>query len=1043
MSQQQQQKQKQQQNTTSTSTSVGADSIATLRKNSMQTSSMDYKSIPSACTDDTDFQFDHENDYGYDYDGDDDPLGMHITALLNAGAFESIIASKYGPGLVPANSNSNTCKGQAEYDGTNNENSSIFPIFSLANAKWVHGIFSRSCQIIGNHYAKIYANNNNSNNCNINININSKSQIKNNNYCNTIPIGLPNPTQCLKSLFTFLVLSSVVISTCTRFVLYYAILFYVASALFVTSILIDVKDLYVICCPTFVRGIIGRLVKYVDWIGVQYLCTRRFVGRDQWSWNMTMSSKKESGTLGQSKINDTNSNIIINNNNSKSGMIHQHYCQFQPLSQRSVPFAILQDCRRKITSNTLNGHHHHHHHQKQNINGTIAPPLPTSSGTNSSSSAVWQCQNIHWDEMYSRLEKHFQGSENIDFDVDENNGDDNDDDDNNDDRHKIKSVLHKSTMDHLVATNFCYIMVHGKSKKSSLSRLKSKKKGQNIHRKGSSRNQHKIGYGKGPRDVNVNVNVNMRTPLSPILSARSEDVCETFDQMNGLNSVQSMDAIEVIRPKSTQRRDLLFEKVQSSPSIQRWSKKRVKKGELMENTGQPPSSLQAMMVRTMGASDDDYDIIDEGNAVGSGNDKSANMNIASNDHENITGSNPHHNYRTLLEDNDLTFNSSDEYSQVDLSFSDADVSFSSTSYIDESRLRGESNGDVEDEGQKKKDDMKWLDVGAKIGMRILESEKLHQAITKSQMASNVSSSYSTDDDNASQQRENLDFANVESPKGVAKPFHAMWTSPNVDNPSFDDDVASEDCYSYSEAGETADIDELLEKPPKIARRSTVTSLSPTSKLKKGRHGSTKSLRCQGRSVSLPTSPIRSRSVSSAKRSLPDANASFSSSEAFHQLVPKQFDANRYLPPSMAIHHKKVAEDVKPEAKVERTTIQNKKITDLTIDTNLFVEFSKKFHKESTRVKGRRRNPLLPGVRMIIPIFPASCMKKHRITQNQCYYQFATVTSSKRVNAASTTGEEEKSDCLSITALLDKSFLRSGKFAELTLRIHDTQRHMPR
>ena len=163
---------------------------------------------------------------------------------------------------------------------------------------------------------------------------------------------------------------------------------------------------------------------------------------------------------------------------------------------------------------------------------------------------------------------------------------------------------------------------------------------------------------------------------------------------------------------------------------------------------------------------------------------------------------------------------------------------------------------------------------------------------------------------------------------------------------------------------------------------------------------------------------------------------------------KQFDANRFLPPSMAIHHESVTDDIDPKSKLDKmgtTATMKRQFGPLLINTDLRSDFQpRKSVKESTRAKGRRRQALLPGVRMIVPIFPASSRsKKDKVLQSRSYYQFATVSSSKRINAASSKSEDDLTDCLSITVLLDKSFLRSGKFAEMTLRIHDSQRHMPR
>lgn len=72
----------------------------------------------------------------------------------------------------------------------------------------------------------------------------------------------------------------------------------------------------------------------------------------------------------------------------------------------------------------------------------------------------------------------------------------------------------------------------------------------------------------------------------------------------------------------------------------------------------------------------------------------------------------------------------------------------------------------------------------------------------------------------------------------------------------------------------------------------------------------------------------------------------------------------------------------------------------------------------------QRLPLLPGVRVAIPLGRP--------------FQMATVVSSHRIAI----GDPTTPDALSVTVLLEKSYLRNGQFSQLTFRIEDANPNMP-
>ena len=97
----------------------------------------------------------------------------------------------------------------------------------------------------------------------------------------------------------------------------------------------------------------------------------------------------------------------------------------------------------------------------------------------------------------------------------------------------------------------------------------------------------------------------------------------------------------------------------------------------------------------------------------------------------------------------------------------------------------------------------------------------------------------------------------------------------------------------------------------------------------------------------------------------------------------------------------------------------------------------------------RRATLMAGVKIAVPMFPYQPGSKPSRTFHHGNFQMATVVSSKRLsifqkNSLPSPGKR-RTNCLSITVHLDKSFLRQGKFAEMSIRIMDewADRYMPK
>jgi hypothetical protein len=319
-----------------------------------------------------------------------------------------------------------------------------------------------------------------------------------------------------------------------------------------------------------------------------------------------------------------------------------------------------------------------------------------------------------------------------------------------------------------------------------------------------------------------------------------------------------------------------------------------------------------------------------------------------------------------------------------------------------------------DSDQKNK---KWLDVGAKIGMRILKSEQVKEFIAHTTTVSADISEQLDDDlsfDDSHDMNKELDLPSPQIPK----PFHAMWQT--EDNQIFDDE--SEGYLSMDSEVSTTQRKRSIAISPVVspnALRQTISLSSPR--------------RVRGgpfhKSCSVPSSPRASFSNVQTKIDTcheSEGNISITSSEAI-QWVPREFDANRHLPASMAVNH---------------GVLTNKQPTTSRTFTPKEIRMRKTI---MTRPRNhRRREPLLPGVKIVVPLFPlCSTSKSTRNSIEGRVHQLATVVSSERIVLNPTSSGLDCTDTLSITVLLDKAFLRNGKFAKMTLRILDSHRQFPK
>ena len=341
--------------------------------------------------------------------------------------------------------------------------------------------------------------------------------------------------------------------------------------------------------------------------------------------------------------------------------------------------------------------------------------------------------------------------------------------------------------------------------------------------------------------------------------------------------------------------------------------------------------------------------------------------------------------------------------------SEADMDFYEPGASDENSLDNASN----DENSLDKN-KKWLDVGARIGMRLLKSEHIQDLIAQNQLASGASLV-----DRPQEFEDDLEFAgsmdvgHLESPKSqIPKPFHTMWQSQGFDSTS--------EGYVISDSESESTPAEFMSFSPPRSQPSRRKSSSPVKRMRSAP---------VSRRSSVPSTLKRLSSADDMKKlNSPNeigGDISVTSSEAM-QLVPKEFDANRHLPAAMAINRGVIYEESPTSNYISHSKATKTRIAD------------------SLRTKGcQKREPLLQGVKMMVPLFPSYTGKAIRTTVERRALLLATVFSSDRIALIPSSADSKHTDAISITVLLDKSFLRNGKFAKMTLRIPDSQRYFPR
>lgn len=308
-------------------------------------------------------------------------------------------------------------------------------------------------------------------------------------------------------------------------------------------------------------------------------------------------------------------------------------------------------------------------------------------------------------------------------------------------------------------------------------------------------------------------------------------------------------------------------------------------------------------------------------------------------------------------------------------------------------------------------DMKWMDVGAEIGLKLLGSAAVQRVMTSHDTAERINTikenfggGRKTPD--SVQPRQLIDSAATQPTKPLSHPVHSMWTSA----------TSAAALHRMISPLSSMDADESMvadESPSKIQLQDQSDShaLIVQTDLPESGQTAPKAQHLQSVETTRKFSPIEQ---SNSKHELENAHAS------------PEISSSRGSPTLNLTRKASVTPDNMTSMRIMPVT------------------------PRTPRMKTVEKRPkLLPGVKIVVPLFPLqpNCKPSRQLLQSS--YQMATVVSSRRLCVGAKKRRDPSgafdTNCLSVTAKLDKSFLRGGEFAELTFRVMDEWggRYMPK
>ena len=339
-------------------------------------------------------------------------------------------------------------------------------------------------------------------------------------------------------------------------------------------------------------------------------------------------------------------------------------------------------------------------------------------------------------------------------------------------------------------------------------------------------------------------------------------------------------------------------------------------------------------------------------------------------------------------------------------------------------------------------DLPWFDVGAQIGMRLLNSAHVHRVMSSqettdrfmdmgrfNQVDDATSGAYSSSDVFSplspvfmdSSKRSQARSVGSGSNAKLSKPVNPMWTSPAA--------AASPVPSIHSEP--EASIGYGSPAFP-LSQKLVMPNLSPQEGRSKPPLSPKSGTSSQKRDAAFGSvdSDLSSRESSAYPSSHSNISATLE-----EQLTPPKLNRvgrpSRYGPMVPSRDRRAPFGGRRIRQQLDRDKGRASKSSNLSDAT-------------STQ-SSDQREPLEPGVKVAVPLFPLCYKIKRQKARVSCsQFQMGTVVRSQRI-CVGPSSAGNKTNCLAVTVKLDKSYLRNAEFAELTFRVMDewSSRYMPK
>ena len=336
-------------------------------------------------------------------------------------------------------------------------------------------------------------------------------------------------------------------------------------------------------------------------------------------------------------------------------------------------------------------------------------------------------------------------------------------------------------------------------------------------------------------------------------------------------------------------------------------------------------------------------------------------------------------------------------------------------------------------------DLNWMDVGAEIGMKLLRSSAVQKAIASQDTAAQINTIKEKMEGKLVKRKQSSPTLDLDTRDDFARiPEDEKYTLPSVPQRK----TPTAPCHPMWTSASAAAQNSLALSPTRTRDSATISNkcLSPTTRNLEGLVNPTTTSLTPDQHRLLLVYDSRTaeckkmqESPPATRSSLPttgDGDSDANGTQRLHfSLHPSSFSQrNVFNPPARA---------------TIPATSRNVESIEVVCDKK------PAGMPPPLRKNVIRRQALLPGVKIAVPILPLQPgvrLSKRCLDSN---FQMGTVISSKRIFVGTRSQwvrrQHGATNCLSITVALDKSFLRDGKFSELTIRVFDEwdKRFMPK